>query len=306
MKHFTDIKDLSNLDLKKIIAFTQKQKQLIKSKKVNEINKILTNKNIGLFFEKPSTRTRVSFEVSINQLGGNCVQLKPEELQISRGETISDTAKVLSRYLDGIIIRCFSHSLLIEFSQYSTIPIINGLTNTSHPCQIIADLFTIQEYFGDKKRTKIAWLGDTNNVTKSWVDLAKISNIEFTISSPKELLNSNLYIKEALKTHKNIKFEENPIKAVKSANVLTTDTWVSMGDKSVDKHNLLKPYQINKNLIKSASKEAVFMHCLPASRGKEVTSEVIDGKQSIVFDQAENRLHVQRSIINWCFEDDFK
>jgi len=306
MKHFTDIKDLSIHDLKKIIDFTQKEKQLIKSKKANKINQILKNKNIGLYFEKPSTRTRVSFEVSINQLGGNCIQLKPEELQISRGETISDTAKVLSRYLDGIIIRCFSHSLLIEFSKYSTIPIINGLTNISHPCQIIADLFSIQEYFGDKKRTKIAWLGDTNNVTKSWVDVARISNIELTISSHKELLNSNPYIEDALKTNKNIKYEENPIKAVESANVLMTDTWMSMGDKSVDKQNLLKPYQINQELIKSASKEAVFMHCLPVSRGKEVTSEVIDGKQSIVFDQAENRLHVQRSILNWCFEDDIK
>ena len=306
MKHFTDINDLSNIDLKKIIAFTKKQKKLIKIKKVNQIKQILKHKNIGIYFEKPSTRTRVSFEVSINQLGGNCIQLKPEELQLSRGETISDTTKVLSRYLDGIIIRCFSHSLLMEFAKYSSIPIINGLTDESHPCQVIADLFSIQEHFGDKNRTKIAWLGDANNVAKSWVDLAKISNIELTISSPITLLNSNPSLKNSLKKNKNVKFEEDPIKAVRSANVLTTDTWLSMGDKEVNKHNLLKPYQVNNNLIKSASKNAVFMHCLPASRGKEVKSEVIDGRQSIVYDQAENRLHVQRSILNWCFEDDFK
>ena len=267
--------------------------------------KPFAHKTLAMIFAKPSARTRVSFEVAINQLGGNSVNLNPKELQISRGETINDTVKALSQYLDGIIIRCFSHSLMLEFAKHSSIPVINGLTDTSHPCQVLSDLFTIYEHFGKIENQKITWLGDGNNVAKSWIDIAKISDIELTISTPRELAFSESIIKTAIAGGANIQYQEDPIKAVKSADVVTTDTWISMGDNEKNQHNFLKPYQVNDSLIKMASKNAVFMHCLPATRGKEVSTDVLDGKNSIIWTQAENRLHVQRSIFSWCFDEEF-
>ena len=304
MRSFTDIKDLSKSDIEAILFRTKQEKKVIAEKGNLDIEKILLGKTAALIFEKPSTRTRVSFEVGISQLGGYSSVLQTSDIQLSRGESISDTARVLSKYVDLIIVRCFDHQMMIDFAKNSSVPVINGLTDQSHPCQVMADLLTIEENKGSLTNQNILWIGDGNNVSRSWVEASILTNLKITLCTPKELSLPIKFIEKYIAKGANITVDYEPESAINNKDVIITDTWSSMGDNSINKENSLKPYQVNKELIKKARKDAVFMHCLPAHRGKEVTNEVIDSNQSIVFAGAENRLHVQRSIIWWCLKND--
>ena len=304
MRSFTDIKDLSKSDIEDILFRTKKEKKVIAETGNLDIEKILLGKTVALIFEKPSTRTRVSFEVGINQLGGYSSVLQTSDIQLSRGESISDTARVLSRYVDLIIVRCFEHQMMIDLAKNSSVPVINGLTDQSHPCQVMADILTIEENKGSLSNQNILWIGDGNNVSRSWVEASSLYNFQITLCTPKELSLPTKLIENAIAKGANITIDYEPKSAINNKDVIITDTWSSMGDNPVNKENFLKPYQVNRELIKKARNDAVFMHCLPAHRGKEVTNEVIDSNQSIVFAGAENRLHVQRSIIWWCLKND--
>ena len=304
MRSFTDIKDLSKSDIEAILFRTKQEKKVIAEKSNLDIEKILLGKTVALIFEKPSTRTRVSFEVGISQLGGYSSVLQASDIQLSRGESISDTARVLSKYVDLIIVRCFEHQMMIDLAKNSSVPVINGLTDQSHPCQVMADILTIEENKGSLSNQNILWIGDGNNVSRSWVEASALYNFQITLCTPKELSLPINFIENSIANGANITIDYEPESAINNKDVIITDTWSSMGDNSINKENSLKPYQVNRELIKKARKDAVFMHCLPAHRGKEVTSEVIDSTQSIVFAGAENRLHVQRSIIWWCLKND--
>ena len=304
MRSFTDIKDLSKADIEAILIRTKQEKKVIAAKGNSDIEKILLGKTVALIFEKPSTRTRVSFEVGISQLGGYASVLQASDIQLSRGESISDTARVLSKYVDLIIVRCFEHKMMIDLAKNSSVPVINGLTDQSHPCQVMADILTIEENKGSLLNQNILWIGDGNNVSRSWVEASSLYDLQITLCTPKELSLPIKFIENSIAKGANIMVDYEPESAINNKDVIITDTWLSMGDNSINKENSLKPYQVNRELIKKARKDAVFMHCLPAHRGKEVTSEVIDSNQSIVFAGAENRLHVQRSIIWWCLKND--
>ncbi|MCE3233340.1 MAG: argF [Rickettsiaceae bacterium] len=298
MPHFLDIDQLGIKELNSILSTAGEIKALLKT---GEIHKPLANKQLAMIFEKPSTRTRASFEVGINQLGGNSIILNTTDSQLGRGEAISDTAQVLARYVDIMMLRCFSHQTLLDLAKYSTAPVINGLTDYSHPCQIMADIMTYQEHRGSIKGKTVAWVGDSNNVTTSWVHAAVQFGFKLKISAPKELAPKDAIMAWAKKHNGDISYSAEPEFAARDADLVTTDTWVSMGDKNVEeRYALLKDYQVNSKLMSLAKKDALFMHCLPAHRGDEVTEEVIDGKQSVVFDEAENRLHVQKAIMIWC------
>ena len=259
-----------------------------------------------MIFDKPSTRTRVSFDVGIKQLGGQTIVLSGSDLQLGHGESIADTARVLSRYIDLIIIRTFDESTLYELAQNSNVPVINGLTNATHPCQSMADVMTFQEHRGSIKRKQILWLGDGNNVCASTLQAAGQFNFDFTFCGPETLDPNPSYLDYARRKGSNVTIVRDPIKAISNADLIMTDTWVSMHEKnnqsSKTLDNQLKPYQVNSELMKQSKKEALFMHCLPAHRGQEVTSDVLDGVQSKAFDQAENRLHVQKAILRWCLD----
>ena len=304
MKNFTDIKDISKGDIEDILTRTKNEKRSIKENGIQSIEKILLGKTVALIFEKPSTRTRVSFEVGISQQGGSTSVLQSSDIQLSRGETVADTARVLSKYVDLIVIRCFKHQTMIDFSNYSSVPVINGLTDQSHPCQVISDILTIEENKGHLLKQKLLWIGDGNNVARSWLEASKLTNLNLTICTPENLSFPKDLIESFAKDGANFLVDNNPNTAIKNKSIIITDTWNSMGDGSVNKENSLIPYQVNKNLMSRATKDAVFMHCLPAHRGCEVTEEVLDSKQSLVFEGAENRLHVQRSIIWWCLNSD--
>jgi ornithine carbamoyltransferase len=281
-KDLLSLKDLKKEDIEKIFEIAKK----LKGKRT----KNLFEKTLILYFEKPSTRTVVSFYVAMVELGGDAVFLTPQEMQIGRGETIADTAKVLSRYADGIVARTYKHKTIADLAKYATIPVINGLSDMYHPCQILADLFTALE----KRKTldlRYAWIGDGNNVCNSWIEAAKIMNLSLNVATPK-----GYEPKEKLGK---VKLTHDPEEAAKDADVIMTDTWVSMGEEKEEKirDRVFKPFQVNSKLVKLAKKDYLFMHCLPAHRGYEVTKEIIDGKHSIVFDEAENRLHVQKAIL---------
>ena len=261
----------------------------------------LKGKNIGLIFEKPSTRTRVSFEVGIRQLGGNVITLLRDDIQLGRGETVADTARVLSRYVDMVMIRCHEHETLVEMAQCGTIPVINGLSNFSHPCQIMADIMTYGEHRGKIEGKTVAWVGDCNNVLNSWMQAAGIFKFKMQIASPAHLLPPADVMARMRKLGAEIMLTEKPAEAVKNADCVVTDTWVSMGETNKEmRTKLLRDYTVNEALMAGANPDAVFMHCLPAHRDEEVTAGVIDGPQSIVWDEAENRLHVQKAIMLWC------
>ena len=293
MTSFLDIKDLSKKDLERIIDDS------IEIKK-NGSDKILKNKNVLMIFEKPSLRTRISFEVCINDLGGNSLILNSNEFKFGQRESIYDSTKVLDRYIDFIIIRSFEHSILKEVASNFSKPIINALTNHSHPCQVIADLVTLKEKFGEFKNKKVSWFGDFNNVTQSWIEAAAILDINFSIACPSEVSASKNTIKWLEKQNKNLVISENINDIAKNSDCIMTDTWISMGDQKDKSVDHFKPFQVNSDLMLLANKNAIFMHCLPAYRGMEVTDEVIDSKSSVVFDQAENRVHAQKSIIKYC------
>ena len=258
---------------------------------------------VALVFEKPSTRTRTSFDVGVRQLGGQPMLLSGAEMHLGHGETISDTAQVLSRYVDLIMLRTFESQTLYEMAKYSTVPVVNGLTNESHPCQIMADIMTFEEKRGSITGKKVVWFGDGNNVFNSFLQAAEKFNFSLVFSGPKELDPSKNLIQNAKRLGAHFKIDRDPTSAIKDADLIATDTWVSMHDNpevKQERHNLLKPFQVNEELMSKASKDALFMHCLPAHRNEEATSGVMDGKNSVIFDEAENRLHVQKAIMLWC------
>lgn len=298
-RHFLDINDVSANDLRTILDNAKRIKSLtLKGTPYAP----LAGKHLAMVFEKPSTRTRVSFEVGINQLGGQAIIMDSSNSQIGRGEPIPDTAGVLSRYVDIIMIRCFEHQTLLDMSKSATVPVVNGLTNFSHPCQIMADILTIEEHKGSIESQTVAWLGDGNNMVHSWVHAAITLGFTLNIATPKEF-EPVKDVRELASSHANISFSHDISDAVEGADVVTTDCWVSMGDKDADvRKKLLKPFQVDANVMNRAKDGAIFMHCLPAHRGEEVTEDVIDGSQSVIFDEAENRLHAQKAIMLWCLD----
>ena len=265
----------------------------------------LEGRTLAMIFEKPSTRTRVSFDVGMRQLGGEAILLTAQEMQLGRGETLADTARVLSRYVDAIMIRILDHEAMVELARYATVPVINGLTRRSHPCQVLADVMTFEEKRGSIRGRTVAWTGDSNNVLASWMHAAERFEFQLRVATPPELKPKKWLMDWMKSSGADIKLTDDPEAAVKSADCVVTDTWVSMGDRDGKlRHNVLKRYQVNSRLMAKAKPDALFMHCLPAHRGQEVTDEVIDGLQSVVFDEAENRLHAQKGLLAWCLHAD--
>ena len=260
----------------------------------------LKDQTWGLIFHKPSLRTRISFEVGINQLGGNCIYITDNEIQLGKRETIGDAGRVLSRYLSGIVIRTFSHTDVEKLAHWADIPIINGLTDLLHPCQIMADILTIYEKLGRFEDFKLVYIGDGNNVTNSWLNLSTLLGIELVVAtSPNTLPNMEIFEKARWSGRSRVSISHDPQEAVLGANVIYTDVWASMGqkDQAADKERALRAFQVNKSLVAKAAPDCIVMHCLPAERGREITDDVMDGPHSVVFDQAENRLHAQKAII---------
>jgi len=307
MKNFINISDLSKNELRAIIDGAKKRKSE-RGEKPNsqpDSDQPIQGKTMIMFFAKPSTRTRISFDLAVKQLGGSSIILNEDEIHYGKGdETIKDTAKVLSQYADILMIRTNSHKDINEFEKYLEIPIINGLTNLSHPCQIMADILTFEESKGGIEGKTIAWLGDGNNVANSFIEAATKFKFELRIACPKKYQPDKKIVATAKKNNCKLLITEDPYKAAKDADCIMTDKWISMSDKGDKnkKKKILKKYQVNKKIMKIAKSDAIFMHCLPASREEEVTSEVMDGKQSVVWLQAFNRIHAQKSIIEWCMK----
>ncbi len=278
----------------------------VKTKEEN-LNRVLEDRYIALLFTKPSTRTRVSFEVAIGSLGGNSIFLQESHLQISRGEDVKDTARTLSRYIDGIIVRNHSHSWLEEFSRWADIPTINALTNKSHPCQLLSDIFTLYERFGDSVRElKIAYVGDGNNVCNTWLVAAGLFGLNLTVATPEGFGPDSYYLQAGLDlcdvTGGSIYLTTNPVEAVKGAKVVYTDVWISMGDEdSEEKLQTLKPFQVNSSLLSYAEHDVLVMHCLPAKKGQEISEDVFESFADFIFTQAENRLHTQKVLLEFIF-----
>jgi ornithine carbamoyltransferase len=298
VRHFLDLIDIPVADLRKMIEAARAMKA-----KRDRAERPLAGKTLAMIFERPSTRTRVSFEVAMRQLGGDVLMLTAEEMQLGRGETLADTARVLSRYVDAIMIRTLDADEVAELARHASIPVINGLTKRSHPCQVLADVMTFEEHRGPIRGRSVAWSGDANNVLASWMHAAERFDFELRIATPPELA-PNKPLRDWLRSAgAAIRLGTDPEEAVSGADCVVTDTWVSMGDRDgTCRHNLLKRYQVNAALMAGAKPDAIFMHCLPAHRGEEVTDEVLDGPQSVVFDEAENRLHAQKGILTWCLE----
>lgn len=298
-KDFLTLKDYSKEEIEYLLDLSGKIK-----KDKNSYSKVLEGKNIAMLFDKHSTRTRLSFEAGINQLGGNSIYLDSKNLQISRGETYQDTAKIFSAYLDGIVIRTYSQEIVDIFAKYGTIPVINGLTDIYHPCQILADMLTLKELGLLNKDLKFIYIGDSNNVTNSLIIGFSKLGIDITIGCPEKYSPPEEIIEYARNQKEGSKLNlvHDPVKAVSDADVVYTDVWLSMGDE-INKQKLtdLKSYQVNYKLLKYAKEEVKVMHCLPAHRGQEITSEVLDGKNSIVLHQAENRLHAQKALLVYLY-----
>lgn len=295
MKHFLTMLELSKQEFEEILNTAKSLKRAQQQP--------LKGKVLGMIFEKPSTRTRVSFEVGMQQLGGHAVYLNKDDIQIGRGETVADTARVLSRYCDFLMARVFSHSTLEEMAKYSSVPVINGLSDTHHPCQIMGDLLTLQEKFGKLMGLKLAYVGDGNNVCNSLLIGCAMAGVHISVGCPSGYAPNKDVLREAngisKSTGSRIEITEDPVDAVRNAHAIYTDTWVSMGDESQkeEREKAFKTYQVNSVLGHYAAPNWVFMHCLPAHRGQEVTNDVIDGKHSVVWDEAENRLHIQKAIL---------
>ena len=303
MKNFVNLADIDKKDLRKIIDLAKKRKQ--EDKKNIESAKRLKGKTLIMIFEKKSLRTRISFEIAMKQLGGELLTLNLKESHYGSGsESIYDTAKVISQYGDIVMMRANDHNNFLKFQKNLDIPIINGLTNISHPCQIMADIMTFEELKGSIENKKIAWLGDGNNVVYSLIEASVKFNFELVIASPKKFHPDKKILNWAKNKNQKILITRDPKEAANLADCVMTDKWISMGDKSnkINKKKLLRSYQVNKKIMNLAKSDAIFMHCLPANRGEEVTNEVIDGKQSAVWLESLNRMHVQKSIIEWCLE----
>jgi ornithine carbamoyltransferase len=307
MPNFLDIKTIESSELKKIIqtALEIKKSRSGFTKGALDRDKALKDHIVALIFEKPSTRTRVSFDVGVRQMGGQTMVLSGNDMQLGHGETIADTARVLSRYVDLIMLRTYEEATLHEMAQFATVPVINGLTNFSHPCQIMADIMTYEEHRGSIEDKKIVWSGDGNNVFNSFAHAAEKFNFNLTFTGPETLAPDSKLIERARQKGTKIFIEIDPAAAMEDADLVVTDTWISMHDLQSARerrHNQLRPYQVNKELIAHAKPDALFMHCLPAHRDEEATSEIMDGGNSVIFDEAENRLHIQKAIMRWCLD----
>lgn len=305
MRHFLDINATDPADLRTMLdeAHRIKAGRGDAAKGVPDDDQALAGKVVALIFEKPSTRTRVSFDVGVRQMGGETLVLSGSEMQLGHGESIPDTARVLSRYVDLIMIRTFEESALQELAEFATVPVINGLTNRTHPCQIMADILTYEEHRGPIAGKKVVWTGDGNNVCASFIHAAGQLGFDLTYTGPERLDPDREFVEEARAKGVKIEIERDPHAAVKGADLVVTDTWVSMHDAPSTRerrHNLLRAYQVDDRLMAGANPDALFMHCLPAHRNEEVTDAVMDGPQSVVFDEAENRLHAQKAIMRWC------
>ncbi|HWA88672.1 MAG TPA: ornithine carbamoyltransferase [Rhizomicrobium sp.] len=303
MRHFIDISDIETEELRAMLADAKARKaaRAGKPRGLPDADKPLDGRVLALIFEKHSTRTRISFDVAMTQLGGSNIMMSGRDMQLAREETIADTARVLSRYVDAVMIRLLDHDMVRDLAENATIPVINGLTRVSHPCQVLADVMTFEEKKGAIQGRTVAWSGDANNVLTSWVHAAGKLDFRMRVASPKELAAREPLREWVRKTGAKVEFLEDPHAAVEGADCVVSDAWVSMGDEDATRrHNLLAAYQVNARLMAGAKPDAIFMHCLPAHRGEEVTDEVIDGPQSVVFDEAENRLHAQKAILRWC------
>ena len=291
-KHFLTLLDIPKEDIKKLI---HRAIELKKMTKENIVYTPLQNKTIALLFDKSSTRTRVSFEVGMTHFGGNTLFLSPRDTQLGRGEPIEDTAKVISSMVDCVVIRTHDHADVVKFSSKSSVPVINGLTELVHPCQLLADVMTYIEINGDIEGKKVAWIGDANNMCNSYINASKQFDFELSIATPEK------YIPSLYKDDKNIILTHDPLEAAKDADLIVTDVWASMGqeDEEDERKKIFKSLQVNKNVMNVANKNAIFMHCLPAHRGEEVTSEVLDSKSSVVWQEAENRLHAQKALLEY-------
>lgn len=305
MPHFLDLKDFTKPALRKILneAARRKKARIHLPKGDVDRDRPLRGKAIALIFERPSTRTRFSFEVGIRQLGGEVFTVSGAEMQLGRGETIADTARVVSRYVDGVMIRAAKHETLLEFAEAATIPVINGLTNYTHPCQVIADVQTLEERKGELSKQRVAWIGDGNNVCASWIEAIGVLGGSMKVGCPTELRPRGEVINWATQHKADVEVMTSAELAVAHADCVITDAWVSMhNDDTVSRHDLLKSYQVNATLMAKAAKDALFMHCLPAHRNEEVTDDVFDGPHSVVLDEAENRVHAQKAILLSCFD----
>jgi ornithine carbamoyltransferase len=305
MNHFLDIHTTDPADLRAMIdgAKAMKAARGDRPKGTPDDERPLEGRMVALIFEKPSTRTRVSFDVGVRQLGGETMVLSGTDMQLGHGETIADTARVLSRYVDLVMIRTFDEAVLQEMAEFASVPVINGLTDRTHPCQIMADVMTYEEHNGPIAGIKAVWCGDGNNVCASVMHAAAQFGFDFTFSGPMQLDPEPEWQKLVRDSGRRFVVERDPAKAVEGADLVFADTWVSMHDAQSARerrHNMLRPYQVNEALMSRAGEDAIFMHCLPAHRGEEVTSTVMDGPQSVVFDEAENRLHAQKAILRWC------
>jgi ornithine carbamoyltransferase len=296
-RHFLDLDRFDAATLRAILDLGLAYKR---GKTPHGEAKPLSGKVLAMIFEKPSTRTRVSFETGMKQLGGDVINLTRSDTQLGRGETIADTARVLSRFVDAIMIRTDRPDKLVELAEYATVPVINGLTDDSHPCQVMADVMTFEEHRGPIAGKVVAWSGDGNNVAASFIHAAAQFGFEIRLACPDKLMPAAHVVEWARARGAKVVLGTDPKAAVKGANLVVTDTWVSMGCQDRDRTRLLEPYQVNEALMALAAPDALFMHCLPAHRGEEVTDAVMDGPQSVVWDEAENRLHAQKGILTWC------
>ena len=302
-QHFLDIDSVDAAKLREILDNSTRMKagRLGRGQVDPDDDTPCSGRLLAMIFEKPSTRTRVSFDVAMRQLGGQSLLLRGDDMQLGRGESIGDTARVLSRYVDAIMIRTTAHENLLEMAAHATIPVINGLTDRTHPCQVMADVMAFEEHRGPIAGHVVAWCGDGNNMATTWMHASASFNFELRVACPPELAPSEAELELATTNGAHIVVTHDPNEAVANSDCVITDTWVSMGDdESARRHNLLAPYRVDERLMSCARQDAVFMHCLPAHRGEEVTDAVIDGPQSIVWDEAENRLHVQKGILVWC------
>jgi len=305
MPHFLDLHTTDAAALRGILdaARAMKTARAGRPRGAPDDDQPLAGRMVALIFEKPSTRTRVSFDVGVRQMGGQTLVLTGSEMQLGHGETIADTARVLSRYVDLIMIRTFEETVLHELAEHADVPVVNGLTNSSHPCQIMADVMTYEEHRGPIAGRKVVWCGDGNNVCATFLHAAGQFGFDLTFSGPAALEPSAQALGFARGRGRSVAIERDPVRAVEGADLVVTDTWVSMHDSQSAKerrHNLLRPYQVDAALMARAKPDALFMHCLPAHRGEEATSEVMDGPNSVIFDEAENRLHAQKAILRWC------
>ncbi len=304
IRHFLDLSDLPAETLRGILTDAARMKAGRKGRPKGfvEPDRPAADRILAMIFEKPSTRTRLSFDSAMRQLGGETIVLRADELQTGRGESIADTARILSANVDAIMMRTGKAKNLTELAENAAVPVINGLTDDSHPCQVMADVLTFEEKCGPIKGRKLAWVGDGNNMATSLIHAAVLFGFRLDLACPDELRPDKKVLKWAAERQGQIRVTSDPVAAVDEAACVITDTWVSMGMKDAERrHAILKPFQVNAGLMDKAAADAIFMHCLPAHRGEEVTADVIDGPRSVVFDEAENRLHAQKAILAWCF-----